>query len=287
MLKPFPEKHCCASFVILLHRRRKNNFGIANGGSLSDSPAHNFIAVVFASLTNDFDNSGDQWDSGKVTSDQSVNIAYEGSALTSSDKCYWKVRCWDKDDKASTYSKPATFEMGLLNQSDWEGKWIGADISISSPPLRKEFEITKKVKCARIYISGVGWYELFINGEKVGDHVLDPATTDYAKRILYALYDVTALLREGPNAIGVMLGNGWYSEPGFQRQYGDSPRLLLQMNIEFTDGSTIKIQTDETWKSSSGPITRNDLYGGETYDARLEKPGWSSVGYDDSDWDDV
>ncbi len=232
-------------------------------------------------------NIGDDWDSGKVASDQSVNIAYEGSVLTSGEKCCWKVRCWDKNDKVSAYSNPAKFEMGLLNQSDWEGKWIGADISISSPLLRQELEITKKIKCARTYISGVGWYELYINGEKVGDHVLDPATTDYAKRILYVPYDVTTLLREGPNAVGVMLGNGWYSEPDFQRQYGDSPRLLLQMNIEFTDGSIIKMQTDETWKSSSGPITRNDLYGGETYDARLEKPGWTSVRYDDSDWDDV
>ncbi|MBC8231933.1 family 78 glycoside hydrolase catalytic domain [bacterium] len=232
-------------------------------------------------------NIGDKWDSGKVTSDKSVNIAYEGSALASAEKCCWKVRCWDEDDKASAYSKPATFEMGLLNQSDWEGKWIGSDVSISAPLLRQEFEITKKIKCARTYISGVGWYELYINGEKVGDHVLDPATTDYAKRILYAPYDVTALLREGANAVGVMLGNGWYSEPGFQRQYGDSPRLLLQMNIEFTDGSTTRIQTDETWKSSNGPITHNDLYGGETYDARLEKPGWTSTGYDDSGWDDV
>lgn len=231
------------------------------------------------------DNIGDKWDSGKVTSDKSVNISYEGSALTSGEKCYWKVRCWDKDDKASAYSKPASFEMGLLNQSDWEGKWIGADVSISAPLLRKEFEITKKVKRARAYISGLGWYELYINGKKVGDHVLDPATTDYAKRILYATYDVTDMLKEGSNAVGVMLGNGWYSEPGWERQYGDSPRLLIQMNIEFTDGSSMSIPTDETWKASSGPIPRNDLYGGETYDARLEKSGWKTYGYDDSEWD--
>ena len=236
---------------------------------------------------------GDKWDSGKILSDKSVNITYEGSALASAEKCCWRVRCWDENDKASAYSKPAAFEMGIVERAacplegDWEGKWIGADISISAPLLRKEFEIAKDIKQARAYISGLGWYELFINGEKIGDHVLDPATTDYAKRILYAPYDVTALLREGPNAVGVMLGNGWYSEPDFQRQYGDSPRLLLQMNIKFTDGSTTKIQTDETWKSSGGAITRNDLYGGETYDARLEKPDWSSVRYDDSDWADV
>jgi len=230
---------------------------------------------------------GDKWDSGKVVSDKSVNVSYEGSALNSGEKCYWKVRCWDKDDKASEYSKPATFEMGLLSQSDWEGKWIGADVSISAPLLRKEFEITEEIKCARAYISGVGWYELYINGEKVSNHVLDPATSDYAKRVLYVTYDVTDMLKEGQNAVGVMLGNGWYSEPDWGNQYGDSPRLLMQLNIEFADASAVSVQTDETWKVSSGPITRNDLYCGETYDARLEKAGWTTVGYDDVDWDDA
>jgi len=232
-------------------------------------------------------NIGDKWDSGKVASEQSVNVSYEGSALTSGEQCHWKVRCWDKDDKASEYSNPAMFEMGLLNQSDWEGKWIGADVSISAPLLRQEFEITGEVKQARTYISGLGWHELFINGEKVGDHVLDPATTDYAKRVLYVTHDVANLLKDGQNAVGVMLGNGWYSEPDWSKQYGDSPRLLMQLNIEFTDGTSMSIQTDGTWKVSGSPITRNDLYCGETYDARLEKPGWTAAEYDDSGWDDA
>lgn len=231
------------------------------------------------------DDIGDKWDSGKVASGQSVNITYRGSALTSGEKCYWKVRCWDKDDRVSACSAPAAFEMGLLAESDWGGEWIGADTAISAPLLRKEFAIDKEVKNARIYISGLGWYELYINGEKVGDHVLDPATTDYAKRVLYVTCDVTKLLSNGLNTIGVMLGNGWFSEPDWKTQYGDSPRLLMQMNVELVDGSVISIDTDDTWKSSSGPITRNDLYGGETYDARLENTGWSSSGYDDSGWD--
>ena len=120
-----------------------------------------------------------------VLSSESVNVAYEGGTLKYGGKCYWKVRVWDKDDKANEYSEPATFEMGLLDQYNWEGKWIGADVSISSPLLRKEFEITKEIKCARVYISGIGWHELYINGKKIGDHVLDPATTDYNKRVLY------------------------------------------------------------------------------------------------------
>jgi len=233
-------------------------------------------------------NIGDKWDSGKVASSQSVNIPYEGSPLRSGEGCYWKVRCWDKDGRPGPYSEPATFEMGLLNESDWEGKWIGADVSISAPLLRKEFDITKGVKRARVYICGLGWYELYINGEKVGDHVLDPATTDYTKRVLYVTYDVTDYLRIGRNAIGVMLGNGWYSsdgKPPGREPYSDRPKLLLQMNIEFTDGKGVSIVTDDTWKTSKGPIIANDICNGEVYDARLEKPGWKSPNYDDSDWD--
>ena len=229
-------------------------------------------------------NTGDKWDSGKVTSDRSVNVAYEGSDLASGERCYWKVRCWDGDDNSGAYSAPAIFEMGLLEESDWEGGWIGTDASISAPLLRKEFEIGNDVKNARAYISGLGWYELYINGQKVGDHVLDPATTDYAKRVLYATYDVTDMLSNGVNVIGVMLGNGWYSEPGWPNQYGDSPRLLMQMNVELADGSTMSVNTDHTWKASEGPITRNDLYGGETYNAMLEEPGWASAGHDDFAW---
>jgi len=464
------------------------------------------VAASKAKLDTDI---GNRWDSGKVRSAQSVNVAYQGSALASAETCWWKVRVWDKDGKASAWSAPATFEMGLLKRSDWEGRWIGmhagpairytagkfgralaldgtgqtvriphyatlkpakaitigawikplkvgkagersggweeiyrkedgkarhllatgygdgirglwvglgingsyvekgADVNVSvmtdgkwhlatvtydgsdikiyfdgaeigsfahpgtldtagsadayigslnsmseffeggiddvrvydralpaaeiralaagrpggnirglvgwwkfdddlansakgpggqavsrtamsrlvsrSPLLRKEFTLEKKLRRARAYISGLGWYELFVNGEKVGDHVLDPATTDYNKRTLYVTYDVTNRLREGPNAVGVMLGNGWYSEPGYLK-YGDSPRLLMQMNVEFTDGTVTSITTDQTWRVAGGPITRNDLYGGETYDARLERPGWAAPGYDDAKW---
>ncbi len=453
---------------------------------------------------------GDKWDSGKVRSAQSAGVAYEGSDLASGETCWWKVRVWDKDGKVSAWSAPATFEMGLLKEGDWEGRWIGmhaspamgftagrfgralhldgrrqtiriphyaklkpanaitisawikpvrvgkagdrgggweeiyrkedgnarhllatgygdgirglwvglgingryvekganADVSVMtdgnwhlatvtydssdiriyfdgaeigdfahpgtldkggtasayigslnsageffkggiddvrvydralsaaeikalvsgrqggdirgpvgwwkldddlansaegsggeavdrdalsrltgrSPVLRKEFTLEKKIKRARAYISGLGWYELLVNGKKVGDHVLDPATTDYNKRTLYVTYDVTDRLREGPNAVGVMLGNGWYSEPG-RLKYGDSPRLLMQMNVEFADGTVTSVKTDRTWRVAGGPITRNDLYGGETYDARLEKPGWAAPAYDDANWD--
>jgi len=237
-------------------------------------------------------NVGDKWDSGKVGSDRSVNIAYQGKALASRERCWWKVRVWDKDGKASEYSKPAMFEMGLLKQNDWRGEWIGAGgkegkatgaATSSAPLLRKEFAVVKKVERATAFVSGLGWYELYVNGRKVGDHVLDPATSDYHKRTLYVAYDVTDRLHQGANAVGVMLGNGWYCDPA-RKKYGDSPRLLLQMHVEFTDGTSMNVKTDQTWKTVSGPITRNDLYGGETYDARLEKPGWTSAGYDDAGW---
>jgi alpha-L-rhamnosidase len=232
---------------------------------------------------------GDKWDSGKVTSEESVNVAYRGRPLGSGERCFWKVRCWDRDGRAGPYSRPALFEMGLLKQEDWKGKWIGMGDSGEGPAplLRRSFRIDKPVKRARAYVSGLGWYELHINGRKVGDRVLDPAMTDYSKRVLYVVHDITDRLVQGANTIGVTLGNGWYSNRKHFAEYGkwgDSPRLLLQVEIEFADGSGIFIPSDESWKASAGPILRNDLYGGETYDARLEKPGWTAGDYDDSAW---
>ena len=258
----------------------------------------------------------DKWDSGKVISDRSVNVAYAGASLSSDETCYWQVRVWDQDDRASAYSEPAAFTMGLLEESDWTGRWIGAptDFALTpdgkrqrstkrheggtkngkgkgrkrqtaSPLLRTEFNLASPVSRARLHISGLGWYELYLNGRRVGDHVLDPATSDYIQRVLYVTYDVTDLLQAGANAVGVMLGNGWYCEPGWEHRYGDSPRLRLQLNVEFADGSTTSVVSGSGWKTAPGPITRNDLYGGETYDARREQPGWASIGFDDAHWD--
>ncbi|MHC4476352.1 MAG: alpha-L-rhamnosidase N-terminal domain-containing protein, partial [Planctomycetota bacterium] len=225
----------------------------------------------------------DKWDSGKVASARSVNIEYGGSGLKSGDMCWWKVRCWDKDGGAGQYSDGASFEMGLLSETDWHGKWIGAAKGISSPLLRREFAIGKEVKQARVYVSGLGWSELYINGEKVGDNVLDPATSEYHKHTLYVTHDVTDMLGPGGNAIGVMLGNGWYCEPEYP-VYGDSPRVLLEMNVEFSDGNKMSVVSDESWKTTAGPITHNDFWRGEVYDALSEKPGWVKAGYDDSSW---
>jgi alpha-L-rhamnosidase len=225
---------------------------------------------------------GDKWDSGKIASDASVNIAYAGKLLASRERCYWKLRMWDQDGTPSAWSKPAAFEMGL-DFADWKGVWIGGGSDATAPLLRKSFTVSKPVKRARAYVSGLGWCELYLNGRKVGDHVLDPAMTNYDKHVLYATYDVTDMLRAGRNALGVMLGNGWYSQPRRLR-YGTAPELRLQLDLEYADGERQSVPTDETWRTSEGPITRNGIQMGESYDATLEKPGWSDAGFDDSSW---
>jgi alpha-L-rhamnosidase len=245
------------------------------------SACHILVASTEEKLAADV---GDKWDSGKITSEQSVNVAYGGSPLTSGERCYWKVRCWDPCDQVGLWSRPAWFEMGLLKQDDWKGRWIGMETGGSPDKpgeapaalLRQKFQIAKPIKRARAYVSGIGWSELLINGRKVGDRVLDPAITDYSKRVLYVVHDITEQLAEGPNVVGVMLGNGWYGNSKQFREFGkwgDSPRLLLQINIKLADGSTMNVSSDETWRVSTGPILRNDIYGGEVYDARLEKAG--------------
>ncbi|MDP6637114.1 MAG: family 78 glycoside hydrolase catalytic domain [Phycisphaerae bacterium] len=426
------------------------------------------VASSKASLAAD---TGDKWDSGKTASPQSVNVAYKGKAPASREIYWWKVRVWDASGKASPWSKPATFEMGLLKKTDWKARWIGsappkppaehldaakpgrvnlalaAKASTSyvsghetldaindgfkltnsndkrygaygnwprkgtqwvqyewprpvnvdsidvywfddragvrlpkavrilywdggafkavknpvglgvegnkhntttfkaittsrlklefdsnkgastgilefrvydaggspkfppvvkvhrvlavrastvdpSPLLRKEFALTKGVRRARVRLSGLGWSELYINGKKVSDDVLSPGLTDYSKEVLYCTYDVTSFLKSGANAIGIMLGNGWYSaarilpwEKG--GPWGYPPRALLQMTVTHDDGTETRLLTDKTWKTTRGPVGANQLVAGETYDARCEKPNWSKAGFDDGKWSDV
>lgn len=439
---------------------------------------------------------GDKWDSGKISSDRSVNVPYAGSELHSGERCFWKVRCWNAADQVSAWSAPATFEMGLMNQADFQAPWIRMDgdavyragksglavnldgigqavrvahrsglkpasqitlsawvqpgpelsepwreiyrkddstarhllalgktgsvhgiwvglgiggsyvefgapvdqavlkdgqwhhvattfdgselriyfdgalvgsqarsgtlntsgeqpayigasrgsaeffpggidemriygralsseevqaiadsnspsdsgllawwrfdgdltdqvsgevaeaqgIGLGSPLMRKTFQIEKVIDRARVYMAGVGWSELYVNGTKAGDNVLDPAATDYDKRVLYVTHDVTAMLHQGTNVLGVMLGNGWFSEPP-SPGYGPCPQLRFQLHVSFTDGTSSVIQSDESWKVTSGPILRNDIFNGEIYDARLDRSGWLLPGYDASTWD--
>lgn len=219
--------------------------------------------------------SADIWDSGKVASDQSTQVAYDGPALTSRRRCFWRVRAWDKGGKDSPYSEPAWWEMAFLSPQDWNAQWVGCCNNWPGRAFyfRGDFKVSKTVERARVYVTGLGYHELRLNGSKIGDHVLDPGVTDYAKRILYSTYDVTDKIQNGPNTIGVIVGNGWYGVP----------RLILQCEIAYTDGSVDTIHTHQgfnqghgRWLVTSGPILANSIYDGETYDARLEKDGWDA-----------
>jgi len=234
--------------------------------------------VLVASNQATLDGETGDRDSGKVVSGESVNVPYAGTLLESRKMYYWKVRVWDKDGKVSPWSKTATFEMGLLKPDDWKGKWIkGGNL------LRRKFSIDKDIARARVYVSGLGYYELRINADKVGDSILDPGWTDYKKRVFYSVYDVSKYLEKGENAIGIMLGNGRYV-----KAYGyGSPKTIFQLNIEFTDGTSESVVTNESWKTAQGPIFADDIYNGETYDARLERLGWDTPLCDDSNWSSV
>jgi alpha-L-rhamnosidase len=235
------------------------------------------------------------WNSGKVNSDSSVHVFYKGAPLASGKRYTWQVCVWDNTGKQSAWSPPAFWQMGMLAAADWKAQWITpafADDALRASPLfRKTFTANKKIQSAFASITAHGLYEAQINGHRVGDACLTPGWTSYNKRLQYQVYDVTNLINTGANAIGVTLGNGWYrgilTWNHAPNSYGKDISLLLQLNITYTDGSTAIVSSDGTWKASTGPIRYSEIYNGETYDARLEKKGWASPGYDDSKWDGV
>ncbi|MDZ7357359.1 MAG: glycoside hydrolase family 78 protein [candidate division KSB1 bacterium] len=239
------------------------------------------------------------WDSHKVQCDRNYQIPYAGAPLSSFTRYFWRVRWWDSHDQVSPFSEVAWFETSALSEADWQAKWIsmvqpeqfrsnaiiilgqnmGEYYQVKAIYLRKEFQTSGPIKSARAYVCGLGYYELRINGQKVGDHVLDPAQTDYQRAALYACYDITAYL-ESQNAIGVILGNGRHI-----KLYGyDLPKLFLQIHIEYQSGEKQVIISDGTWKVSHGPVMENGIYFGERYDARFEMPGWDRPDFDDSHW---
>jgi alpha-L-rhamnosidase len=230
------------------------------------------------------------WTSSKGV-EQSILIAYDGPELGSKTKYFWQVRVKDNHGNTSAWSAVQYFQTGL-KPADWTAKWItveGKDTSKISPLFRKEVSLTKSVRSAMIYMTAKGLYEANINGKRVSDHYFAPGWTSYRKHLQYQVYDVTSSLKKGANAIGVTLGDGWYKgRIGFGGQhnfYGDTRALLLQLEVEYTDGTKETINSDESWKSSNGPIMASDVYDGETYDARREKKGWSAAGYqEDASW---
>ena len=247
---------------------------------------------------------GDLWDTGRMESKASLSIAYGGRTLASGQRCYWKVRVWNGENILSGWSRPAVWETALMDAKDWSGFWIEEgkpgpqkteDFYADDPaPLfRRAFVLPAGVKRARLYVTGLGYYEASLNGRRVGDQVLDPGWTNYKKRVFYSTYDVTGLLRKGPNRIGVMVGNGWYN-PLPLRMWGNlnlreslpvgRPRLIAQLAVELEDGARVTIATDGSWQVRGGPFLRNNVYLGEVYDARREIPGWDEPGADASGW---
>jgi alpha-L-rhamnosidase len=241
--------------------------------------------------------SGDLWDSGRLEGGDPIGVVYQGRALSSGEFCYWKVRVWDVDGKPSSWSKPAAWSMGLLQQGDWTGDWIGYDklrqagVSLPPPPyLRKEFVVTKPVRRAMLYATALGLASVHLNGRLVSEDRFLPGWTDYTKRVLYRAYDVTKLVKRGKNAVGAILADGWYSGyvgyGGHRDHYGTKPRFRAQLQIEYADGSAETVATGPDWKASSGAVREADFLMGETFDARLINK-WDQPGFDDSQWEPV
>lgn len=247
----------------------------------------------------------DLWDSGKQLSEQSYLIKYAGKPLLSGQDCWWQVRIWDVNDASSAWSEMARWSMGLLQPSDWKAQWIGAPWQgeearesipghphVPAPLLRKVFSLHKNVQSAKAFVSGLGYFEFYVNGRKVGDDVLSPNQTNYGKReglderaipiddkfrayrVLYLSHDITTMLNQGENVIGALVGNGFYNPViNWTKAYG-SPRFIGQIQITYEDGTQEIITSDGTWEAKQSPVVLNGVYAGEVYDGRKEIKNW-------------
>ncbi len=249
----------------------------------------------------------DRWDSGRVASDQTIQIPYGGPRLASRSMAFWQVRSWDGDGDPSEWSEIARWETGLLRAEDWTAVWAslplppdaplpggvndGLDALTPAPLLRRSFTVDRPVRRARLYATARGVYEARLNGATVGDHGLAPGWTDYTRRQPYQVHDVTERIVAGVNVLGATVAPGWFA--GYvswgerARHYGTEPQLLMQLEIEYDDGKRDVIVTDEGWRGSDGPVRYGDLLMGEYHDARLERTGWDSAGFDASGWHPV
>lgn len=259
---------------------------------------------------------GNIWNSQKTDSPSSILVPFNGNELKAGQTYFWKVRIWDRQGTASSWSDVNKFNIGLLSEKDWnKAQWIALEkdkkeeiitTGIHSPlvestlgdkktgmyrqpQFRKEFQIHKKMKRAIAYVSGLGHFDMFLNGQKVGDHFLDPGWTKYDKCALYVSFDISDQLQQGDNAIGVMIGNGFYNIPR-ERYYKilttyGAPKLKMKIQVEYEDGSVQHIITDSNWKVAESPITLSSIFSGEDYDANKEQDGWMLAGFDDKNWE--
>lgn len=240
-----------------------------------------------------------QWDSGCVASAEQNQIEYDGHPLLSNQECWWRVRVWDAQDRPSAWSAPAHWRTALLQPQDWQARWVGApDATLTAtnpatvgrglPLLRREFAIARPVRRAVVHVAGLGQFDLFLDGRNVGDHFLDPAWSVYERTVYYSTFDVTAALRPGAHALGMMLGKGFYNTAGDRRIHGVSAKrplqMILQMELIYADGTEEVLISDESWKTHDGPITHSAILGGEDYDARRWPENWLRPGFDDSKW---
>ena len=249
---------------------------------------------------------GDLWDSGKTESENPFDVVYKGKKLSSKTTYYWRVQTWDEKAECSGWSETASFTTGILTLEEWQAEWIGAGnlmpkenvekspmscedetrFSRRAPLLRKTFTADAAVKEAKLFVSGLGAFDLKINGQHPDDSVLNPGQTQYTESVPYRAYDVTALICTGKNVISTELGNGFYNEhTGVWKwqtaKWRDNPKLLLHLDICYADGRHRIVVSDTDWKVyTDGPTVANSIYLGESYDANRELPGWEEASFD-------
>jgi len=290
------------------------HFGWILCSSIRNSFQTSYQIIISSSLQRMDQGKFDMWNSQRIRSNESISVAYAGSKLTPGKTYYWRVRVWNRNGKPSQWSSVGKFTTGLFTSGDWGGaKWIGYEamddsmrlvpgvdfnlaMSLGSrfnersiiPLFRKSFKINKAIRRATIFVTGLGQYEISINGQKTGNSFLSPGWTDYDKRCLYNIYDVTGQVKGGNNVIGLIVGNGFYNISR-ERYYKlivafGYPRMICKLAVEYDDGSSDVIVSDSSWKTCASPIKFSSIYGGEDYDAMAEQKAWTLPDFNDLEW---